>query len=437
MRKTRFFYGKKLLLSLCLVWLALLNEAAYLNLKQKQEEVQTIKENVNEITEEKVKEEQKVQQEKDTPSPKESEKEEPHIRVLLMDSAYETYFHPYVTVVCQGEEITYTPESPELSEQPVVLEAGEEGITVTSIERQEGAPCYSGSLKIERQKEGLILVNELPLEEYLKAVVPSEMPSSYEQEALMAQAVCARTYAYKQIEEGRLKEYGADVDDSVNFQVYRNIPPSKSTTKAVLETEGEIICQNGEPIEAYYFSTSSGTTSTDEVWGAVEAASYLKSVPCTFDSQETWSAWSVEIPWSQMQTQVDAYTGENAALQDIQVTKKSQSGAVIGLLAVTEEGSIEVSSEYDIREFLSPKDCMITGKDGTEIPGQNLLPSAYFTMEVKKGESVCLKGSGYGHGVGMSQNGANEMAKEGYSYQEILNYFFKDIEIVQAQTIAG
>ena len=111
------------------------------------------------------------------------------------------------------------------------------------------------------------MINELSVEDYLKAVVPSEMPSSYGMEALKAQAVCARTYAYKQMEDARLKEYGADVDDSVNFQVYRNLSPTEPTDQAVESTRGEILCQNGEPIEAYYFSTSSGRTSTDEGMG--------------------------------------------------------------------------------------------------------------------------------------------------------------------------
>ena len=98
------------------------------------------------------------------------------------------------------------------------------------------------------------------------------MPSGYEKEALKAQAVCARTYAWIHMQEHGLEEYGADVDDSVNYQVYQNIPPQESTTEAVQETNGQILCQNGEPVETYYFSTSAGVTSTDEIWGADAAA---------------------------------------------------------------------------------------------------------------------------------------------------------------------
>lgn len=88
-----------------------------------------------------------------------------------------------------------------------------------------------------------------------------------------------------------------------------------------------------------------------------------------------------------------------------------------------------METEYKVREFLSPKGCMITEKDGTETMGGSLLPSAYFTMEQYPGEKIVLTGKGYGHGVGMSQNGAHKMAEEGYTFEEILAYFFKDTKL--------
>ena len=267
------------------------------------------------------------------------------------------------------------------------------------------------------------------MEEYLKGVVPSEMPSSYSLEALKAQAVCARTYAWKQIQEGRLTEYDADVDDSVSFQVYGNVRPQDSTTHAVEETKGQIICQNGEAIDAYYFSTSAGVTSTDEIWGAAKAASYLKSVPCKFDEREPWSRWSVEIPWENIEKRAEAYQDKKDVLTAITVNARNESGAVTDLTVSMKEGSFELKNEYEIRQFFSPEGCTITEKDGTETEGGKLLPSAYFELEMKKGESVKITGGGYGHGVGMSQTAANVMAEEGYDYRIILDYFFKNITI--------
>lgn len=353
------------------------------------------------------------------------------IRVLLMTTDHQSYFHPSVTVIRNGKEQIYTPETLKVSGERIKIPAHKGGIQVTSIQRQCGNPVYQGNLEIVSRSEGLTIINEVPLETYLEAVVPSEMPSSYEKEALKAQAVCARTYAWKQIQEGRLKELEADVDDSVNFQVYQNISPQKASSEAVKETQGKILCQNGEPVQAYYFSTSAGVTSTDEIWGAQQPAPYLKSVVCEFDSKQPWSRWETVIPWGNLEKRARELTGTSGELLSAAVTEKSESGAVTGLQVVTEDDSFMLEEEYEIRQFLSPSGCVITERDGTETSGGALLPSAYITLEAEPGEHVRITGEGYGHGVGMSQNGANEMAKEGYSCEEILNYFFREIEIMQ------
>ena len=334
-----------------------------------------------------------------------------------------------VTVAYNGREIRYEAEELQKQKTTIRIPAQKDGICIQSLKRQDGAPVYHGSMELIPDEQGILLVNELCLEEYLKGVVPSEMPSSYSLEALKAQAVCARTYAWKQIQEGRLTEYDADVDDSVSFQVYGNVRPQDSTTHAVEETKGQIICQNGEAIDAYYFSTSAGVTSTDEIWGAAKAASYLKSVPCKFDEREPWSRWSVEIPWENIEKRAEAYQDKKDALTAITVNARNESGAVTDLTVSMKEDSFELKNEYEIRQFFSPEGCTITEKDGTETEGGKLLPSAYFELEMKKGESVKITGGGYGHGVGMSQTAANVMAEEGYDYRIILDYFFKNITI--------
>ena len=163
-----------------------------------------------------------------------------------------------VTIEQKGKEHTYTPDSQELQNDSLLLDGETDGIAIPSIERAQNPPVYYGTLEIKKTAQGLLIINELSLEAYLEAVVPSEMPASYEEQALMAQAVCARTYAVCQIQENSLEKYGADVDDSVNYQVYNNFRADKRTSKAVQDTKGQILCQNGEPITAYYFSTSAG-----------------------------------------------------------------------------------------------------------------------------------------------------------------------------------
>lgn len=387
MKKTRFFYG----IFVILLWILLLDTAYAMN----------------------------------------TEKEEPLIRVLIMDSGYQSYYHQSVSLTWQGQEYVFDGETCGEEELSCTFEGGTEGIQISSVQREQGTPIYRGSLKITKKPEGFLIVNTLPLETYLEAVVPSEMPSSYPAEALKAQAVCARTYAWKQIKEKKLESYGADVDDSVNYQVYNNIGPEESTTQAVKETEGKILSQNGKPIEAYYFSTSAGVTSTDEIWGAESSAPYLKSVDCSFDSEETWRTWETEISRENVEQRAQRIEGCEGSLTGLEVTGKSESGAVTRLRVHTEGGDGEVVNEYEIRSFLAPDKEILAGKEKEKKKGGSLLPSAYFSLEETE-DGFLIRGGGYGHGVGMSQTAAGKMAEEGYIWEEILLYFFRDVEISRA-----
>ncbi len=156
-----------------------------------------------------------------------------------------------------------------------------------SVHRNQGVPSYRGNFEIHKTEDGLLLINELLLEEYLYAVVPSEMPSTYPAESLKAQAVCARTYSYGYLEHAGLPELGAHVDDSVNYQVYNNIMEKKSSTDAVRQTEGELLLQDGKPITAYYYSTSCGYGTDDRIWKeeGESAAPYLRSVHIARDER--------------------------------------------------------------------------------------------------------------------------------------------------------
>lgn len=419
-----------------LVWMAALNQAAEAQVKEKKEYLRLAEESRKKETaslpadssEEKT-ETKETREIQETQGTQETQNRENNIRVLLMTTDFQSCFHSQVSVVRDGKTLTYEENSPELSEGVVGIPAHEKGLCLTSVQRQSGSPVYQGTLEVRKEAEGLTVINELPLETYLEAVVPSEMPASYEKEALKAQAVCARTYAWKQMQEGRLEDLSADVDDSVNYQVYQNISPQKTTTEAVRETEGQILCYNGEPVQAYYFSTSAGATSTDEIWGAEKAAPYLKSVECKFDSGESFSQWETEIPWETLKVRAGEKLGGSGALLDVSATEKNESGAVTGLQVVTEDGSFSLQEEYEIRQFLSPSGGTVTEKNGKKIPGGDLLPSAYFELQAEPGALVRLSGGGYGHGVGMSQNGANEMAKQGYTFEEILDYFFRQVEV--------
>lgn len=138
--------------------------------------------------------------------------------------------------------------------------------TVDSISRNGKAPVYLGNFEIEKTDGGFLLVNELALEDYLRFVVPSEMPASYPAEALKAQAVCARTYAYMHMLHAGLQNYGAHVDDSAAFQVYNNIAEAPETSEAVYETKGQMLLADGKPVTAYFYSTSCGYGTDLTAW---------------------------------------------------------------------------------------------------------------------------------------------------------------------------
>ena len=296
------------------------------------------------------------------------------------------------------------------------------GTAVYLTGKPEDETVYPGSFVIYKSEEGLLVVNELDLEMYLRYVVPSEMPSSYEKEALKAQAVCARTYACARIREKTWES-----------QVYHNMEAQPETDAAVAETEGKIITCGGEPIQAYFFSTSCGKTSTDEVWNTAETAEYLKSVTVGGEKQEpeTEEAFAsfitkrdstsleVEDGWYRWQVTIPAdVLSERAAYQKIgeitgiEVRRRSEGGAAETVLIEGEKGSMEIEGEYQIRKFLSAKG-----------------------WPIQKNVSFTFYGGGYGHGVGMSQNGAKHLAEQGKSYEEILRYFYQNIEIGDCRSL--
>ena len=169
--------------------------------------------------------------------------------------------------------------------------------------------------------------------------------------------------------------------------------------------KGEILLKDGNPIQAYYFSTSHGKTSTDEVWETASPASYLKSVDCTYDSQEPWYQWEVLVSKENILKNVQQLLPEVKEVQRVEIVEKGEGDAVLHLKVETEQGAKSFYSEYDIRSVLAPLGAEIIRQDGSSVKGGKLLPSAYFTMEEQTDTAGVwtgyqIKGGGYGHGVG-------------------------------------
>ena len=208
-----------------------------------------------------------------------------NIRVLLKTSDDQGYYHEAVKLTVdsdftisnketvenckKGETVTIKPGDEMFAQGRLTIKPDEEGarIELLSVNRGENIPEYRGTIEIAQEEQGLLIINELPLEEYLYAVIPSEMPTYYGAEALRVQAVCARSYAYRHLKANSLSRYGAHVDDSVSYQVYNNIPENEASILAVKDTYGTVIKYGDEVITAYYFSTSCGhTTNAGSVW---------------------------------------------------------------------------------------------------------------------------------------------------------------------------
>ena len=152
----------------------------------------------------------------------------------------------------------------------------------------KGGGAYRGTIECYRTREGMAVINELPLEEYLYAVVPSEMPAGYPLEALKSQAVCARTYAYRYILHAGLPEMGAHLDDTTGYQVYHNVGENAASTTAVKETSGILLTHEGEPAQNYYYSTSCGVGTDTAIWhaGDTQELSYLQAVRLQWPEDE-------------------------------------------------------------------------------------------------------------------------------------------------------
>lgn len=366
--------------------------------------------------------------------------ENPLIRVVLKTNGFSGIFHNEVQInTGNNKTTTITPDDPRFQNGSIRIEPETKGgrITISSLHRGYGTPSYRGVLELYKTAEGIVIVNEVTVEEYLYAVVPSEMPSSYASEALKCQAICARSYAYCQMSAFAYPQYNAHVDDSVSFQVYGNSKEKDSTTEAVNLTAGKKLWFQNQVVKTYYYSTSCGHSTSVEAWGTALSKNnqYLKGVKiCNgkgedYERTYPWYRWTATIPKGTLSNLIELNTEtEIGTLKELSITKTGIGGVALQVTAKGTKGSVTVNTENKIRSALGGTGYSIVRQDGTKINSTKLLPSAFFTIE-KQGDNFILKGGGYGHGIGMSQNGANEMAKSGKTHEEILTFFYPGTEV--------
>ncbi len=366
-----------------------------------------------------------------------------------------------------------------------------------STTRQNLLPEYPGELWLEVRSNSLLVVNQVDYQDYLKRVLPSEMPIHFHPEALKAQAVAARTYAFSRQQSNSFwKQFGADVDDSVSEQVYNNTRTHLATDVAVDATLNQILTFQSMPIQTFYFSTSPGSTaSIEEVWTDRPAVPYLKARTQTnpitvsidseadamaffqnwnpegfFDAESPLWRWKISLSRGELEALLSRTLPERArlapqfvqtpegplspdapgftlgTLQKIAVLKRTRGGYVTELEILTSTGRYVVQRESNIRNLLRPNKTFTGGSDVVLERWQGgprlnfpSLPSTAFALQEERDErgnllGLTFWGGGFGHGVGMSQYGALGLARRGYGYRAILEHFYPGTTLTTLNT---
>ena len=293
--------------------------------------------------------------------------------------------------------------------------------TTTVLQEQKNEYDYKqyNTIKLLHTETGEI--EEINLDEYLYGVVSAEMPANFHEEALKAQSLVARTYTIYKIVNGS-KHEGADICDSASccqawiskenrFAKWNESEAEnnwKKIVSAVEATQGQIITYEGKPINAFFHSNSGGTTETaTNVWGGTNYP-YLQTVQTSGEDAYTQYSSNVTLTKDEVIQKIKEYHS------DVQINFENENE--IQILENTESGRVKTIKFGNIQ---------ISGVETRTIFG---LRSAKFTVKIE-GDNVIFEVLGYGHGVGMSQTGADSMAKLGNNYETIIKHYYTGVEI--------
>ena len=284
----------------------------------------------------------------------------------------------------------------------------------------------SKSIKLLHSETGQI--EEINLEEYLYGVVSSEMPANFEIEALKAQAVVARTYTIYQIKHNSQKHENADICDNYaccqawiskeeRFTKWKQEEAEQNWNKivdCVNSTTNKIVTYNGEPINAFFHSNSGGITeSSVNVWGGIDYP-YLKAVETAGEDGYTQFASQVQLKKDELLKKLK----ETYSDCEIDFSKED----CVKIIDYTTSGRVK-TIKFGNKE--------IAGTEARKILG---LKSTNFIVEIGENE-ITFSVKGNGHGVGMSQTGADSMAKSGANYEEIIKHFYTNVEITELKSL--
>ena len=321
--------------------------------------------------------------------------------------------------------------------QPII--SNEENLAKEQDNNQNIETVQNGAeeeQKYDYQKYGTIRlfhtassqIEEINIDEYLYGVVSSEMPANFELEALKAQAVVARTYTIYQCINNVGKHENADIcDDSTCCQAWItkedrlarwDVNEAESNWNKIMEavnsTSGKIITYEGNPINAFFHSNSGGVTeSSINIWGGIDYP-YLKSVETA--GEEAYTQYNSEVTFTK-----DELLNKIKEIYQDCVIDYSQENC-IQILEYTTSGRVK-TIKFGNKE--------IAGTEARTLLG---LRSTNFSFSIN-GDNITFSVTGYGHGVGMSQTGADSLAKSGSNYEEIIKHFYTGVEIIEVNSL--
>jgi len=276
---------------------------------------------------------------------------------------------------------------------------------------------YRGTIEVTPADKGVLVVNELPLEDYLVGLINCEISSQWPIEAVKAQAVVARTYACYQKRARATASY--HLESSVLDQVYDGCEIEDSrAARGVRETAGEILTYGGQPIQAFYHSSCGGRTEVAEnVWGV--RLPYLKSVDCAYCATNPSIRWDYVISLKKLESLLKGAGIAVAGIREIREGRRNGSGRLMDIGFVSSEGFTNLPA--------------VTFR---KVVGYTAIKSTNFSAKIT-GDSVAFSGTGYGHGVGLCQWGAKQRASDGFSYREILAYYYPGAQLGQIPAAQG
>jgi stage II sporulation protein D len=268
-----------------------------------------------------------------------------------------------------------------------------------------GGREYGPVVDLMTNGEGIAVVNELPLEEYLAGVVRAELGEAWPLEALRAQAIVARTYAaYRRIiSAGRPYHITAS---TAHQQYAGRVPPSSPIWGAVRETAGQVLRWEGELFPAFYHTESGGYTEDPRTVFAARNMPALKPVVCQFSAGSPHFYWTLDLRLAQLSELLRRNGTDVGTVRAIEVTERTPS---LRATLVTVRGTHGV--------------VRLRGNDFRRIVGYDTLKSTLFAVAVDR-ELARFTGRGYGHGVGLCQWGAKGMAEQGYPARKILEFYY-------------